>query len=515
MLAKQRRTDPGALTRDIRGDLDWITLKALDAERNRRYETVHGLALDLGRYLRSEPVVARPPSAGYRISRFVRRHRVGTAIGAMLILMAAGFTVVLAVQSRRIALERDAATAAAARADALNEFLQRTLLSPDPLDGLGREVTMLQALDVAARRLRESPLQRPEADAAMRSAIGWAYFKLGEYDRARPLLLEALAIRERIAGPPLDHAESLLRAAALYDVLAVPDSAAPLYRKALGLRRQELGSNAVSVAEVLIRSGNFFSTQNDTAAARRSLSEALDIFTRAGDERGITLAENHIGLFEYSVGNLSAAEGRLRSSLRAREKLYGNHPLVAETMVNLGGVLEDLGRPAEAESLYRQGLAVSEKTLGADHDQVSATLNNLALLVGRSGRVSEGEALYRRAIAMDLKKLGADHPAVGIGYFNLADLTCRAGDPGTGIPSSRRALAILSKSLGDTSWQAGMASVVLGRCLMRQGQFVEAERHLLRGRTALENGLGPTHRRVDSAKARLAELYALWPAGRK
>src|ERR1043166_8254003 len=123
MLAKWRRTDPSGLVRELRGDLDWITLKAMEPERTRRYETVHGLALDLERHLRSEPVLARPPSAGYRFGRFVRRHRLGTPGAAGERLPAAGLTVPTVLQARRIAKERDAATVAAARADALNGFL--------------------------------------------------------------------------------------------------------------------------------------------------------------------------------------------------------------------------------------------------------------------------------------------------------------------------------------------------------------------------------------------------------
>ena len=305
LVARWRRTDPPGLARELRGDLDWITLKALEPERARRYETVHSLALDLTRHLRSEPVLARPPGAWYRMSRFARRHRVGTAVALVAGLFGIGFTIVTVVQARRIARERDAATIAAARADGLNEFLQQTLLSPDPIDGLGRDATMVEALDAATRRLQARRIIPPEADAAVKSAIGWAYFKLGRYDRARPLLLEALDIRRRLDPVPGDLAESELRAAALFDILALPDSAGPLYRQAISRLRTSGGSRSHSLAEALIRAGQFFGHREDTAAARGALEESRAIYQTLGDSLGLATAETRLGELAYHQEQLA------------------------------------------------------------------------------------------------------------------------------------------------------------------------------------------------------------------
>jgi tetratricopeptide (TPR) repeat protein/predicted Ser/Thr protein kinase len=507
-LAKARRTDPSNLVRELRGDLDWIVLKALEPDRTRRYETVHGLALDLGRHLRSEPVQARSPSAMYRFGRFVRRHRVGSAAAVVGLVLGIGFTTIALVQARRISLERDRATRAAETANALNGFLQEMLAAPDPIERLGKEATMLQVVDSAAARLRTEPIASPAVDAAVKSVIGWTYFKLGVYERAGPLLLDALRTRRALPGvEPNDLAESLLRAGTWYALMAHPDSAQPLLEQALELARRSDASSH-PVAEALIRSGEFFLAREDTAKARASMDEALGVYQRLGDSSGIATVRNHLGLLEYQIGNLPEARRQFGLSLAGRRHRLGDHPLVAEVLSNTGAVLEDQGHFDSAEVLYREGLAIGDKTLGPDHDQVTAIAQNLALLIGRHGKVGEAEVLFRRALASDERKLGADHPSVGIDLINLANVSCRWGDAARGEPAARRAVKIFTSKSTPSGWEVAQARVILGICLTRLRRFAEADTELRGGILGLEGALG-SHWRIDSARVRLAELERL------
>jgi len=510
-LARWRSTDPRGLVRELRGDLDWIVLKALEPDRTRRYETVHGLALDLQRHLRSEPVLARPPSAAYRLGRFVRRHRVGSAVVAASLVFGIGFILVTAIQAGRIARERDRATRAAETATSLNAFLQEMLAAADPIERLGKDATMLQVVDSAAARLRTNPIATPEVDAAIRSTIGWTYFKLGIYDRAGPLLFDALRIRRTLPrSDPTDLAESLLRAAAYFAVVAQPDSARPLFEQALELRRRSLGSANPAVAEALLQSGLLFLSQEDTASARRSMNEALDIYRQQNDSAGISAAETHLGQLEYQVGDLKATEARFASALRYRANRYGEHPLVAEALVNLGGVLEDLGRFDSAEALYRAGVRIGEKTLGHDHDQVTAALNNLGLMIGRRGKVAEAESLLRQAIASDERKFGPEHPVVAIDLINLANVSCRAGKGTAGEPVARRAMDIFRRHGSPSGWELAQVKVILGICLTSLRRYPEADAELRAGIEGLEAALGASSWRVDSARARLGDLQRAW-----
>ena len=105
--AEQRKEEPRSFARHVQGELDWITMKALEKDRTRRYASPAELGADIGHYLRNEPVLAHPPSAGYRASKFVRRHRFGVLAAATAVVLLIGFAVAMGVQARRIATERD------------------------------------------------------------------------------------------------------------------------------------------------------------------------------------------------------------------------------------------------------------------------------------------------------------------------------------------------------------------------------------------------------------------------
>ncbi|MDH5235425.1 MAG: tetratricopeptide repeat protein [Gemmatimonadota bacterium] len=157
------------------------------------------------------------------------------------------------------------------------------------------------------------------------------------------------------------------------------------------------------------------------------------------------------------------------------------------------------------EAAYREALDIGLETLGADHDVVTSTMNNLGLLLSNTGRYVESQTWLRRALATDEQKLGRDNPAVAIDLLNLAFAICRGGATDEGAAVAARAAEIFART-EPGSWAQGAARVARGACLTDLGRFDEAERELRAGTRILERVLGPTHRRVDSARARMAEL---------
>lgn len=516
-VARARRTDPRTLVRELRGDLDWITLKALDPDRARRYETAHALIQDITRHLRSEPVIARPPSARYRIERFVRRNRVAVAAAAAAAVGVVAFSLVTFTQSRRVAAERDRARVESARANALTDFLSRTILSIDPLDGLGRDVTLMEALDSASVELARARPSEPAVAAAVESALGWAYYKLGSWDRAEPLLRSALATRESLgASDSAGLAESVLRMAAMHELRARADSAATMYARAIAMLRQLSLRDDPDLGDALVRSGGFLRDRGDTAAARSALNEARAIFERNSDSARLATADDHIGILEYNVGNLDRALRLFQWSTEFRKRRLGDHALVAEGLSNQGSVLEDLKRPAEAEAVYREALDVARRTLGPDHRSVTAIMNNLGLFLSRAGKWSDAEQMLRQALAIDERVLGREHPDLTPALLNLAHLLCTvrgnvsAASGAEGAIMARRAASIAARDVGAAAWRVAQARVIAGECLTAQRRFPEAEAEILTGRAGLELSLGANHWRVDSARVRLRSLYIAW-----
>jgi tetratricopeptide (TPR) repeat protein len=512
-VAHLRRTSPDALRRALRGDLDWIVLKALEKDRTLRYETVNGLAEDLQRYLGHEPVLARAPSAAYRMKKFIRRYRTQVAFGGALAALLLFSAVGMAVQAARVARERDRAEGEAAKARAVNDFMAQTLLSPDPVNGLGQDATILEALDSAVARFKGTFASEPEVDATIRSSIGWAYFNLRRFDEAEPLLRDAFRIQEGMPdGEIADLAESLSRLGALMEARAEADSAESLYRSSLEIRRGMSVSGDPGTGETLIRLSDLLMTQGRYGEAEDALSEALEAFEAGeADPLEISAATNRLGNLHWIQGDLDAAEPFLRRTLaERRERLAPDHPLVAEALNDLAACLEDLGRLDEAERYYREALASVVAAFGESSDYGSSILGNLGLILAGKGETSEADSLLRRALAIDRELLGPDHPSVAVDEINLGLLLCEAGQAPEGLALTADAVGIFGKVLEPGQWEMAAARSAYGHCLGRVGRYAEGEEELLDALGTVDRALGPDHPRMESIRARLVELYEAW-----
>lgn len=194
-LLAGHRPEPGtplrALDRRFAGDLDAITARALAPRATDRYGSVEQLAADLQRHLEARPVAARPPTWSYRAGRWLTRHRLGLGIAAGIAALVLTFAASSWRQAARTALERD-------KAEQVSAFLTDLFLAADPAVARGREVTARELLDRGAARLGRDRGSPPEVRAALAQTLGRVYVRLGDYPRAEPLLVEALALRQRL-----------------------------------------------------------------------------------------------------------------------------------------------------------------------------------------------------------------------------------------------------------------------------------------------------------------------------
>jgi len=192
-IAEARGTQPQQLVTQLHGDLDWITMKALERDRSRRYGTPSELATDVERYLHSQPVTARPASKAYRMRKYIGRHRVAVAVTASLILLLAGFAVAQAIQLRRVTRERD-------RADRVTDFMTGMFQVSDPSESRGNTVTAREILDRSANQISQSLEKDPELRASMMGVMGTVYRNLGLYPQAQSLLRPAVDIKRAALG---------------------------------------------------------------------------------------------------------------------------------------------------------------------------------------------------------------------------------------------------------------------------------------------------------------------------
>lgn len=208
--AVHRRTEPAKLARQLRGDLDWITLEALEKDRTRRYQTANAFALDVRRHLNDEPVSAGPPSVVYRTQKFVRRHRFGVAAAAVLTLVLIAFAAAMTVQTRRIAGERDRANREATASKQVSDFLVRLFEVSDPSESRSDTLTAREILARGAGQIDLTLRDQPEVQAALQATIGAVYINLGRYKDAEMQIQRAVDTRSRLLGP--DHPETVAAA---------------------------------------------------------------------------------------------------------------------------------------------------------------------------------------------------------------------------------------------------------------------------------------------------------------
>ena len=554
-IAAQRHTDPGSLSRQVKGDLDWITLKAMSRERAERYETANAFALDLRRHLNNEPVTARPPTTTYRMSRFVRRHRAGVAFAAVLSLLVVGSAFTAAVQARRIARERDRAEVEMAKATAMNAFLQEMLRSADPSQTGQRNITVLEALQDSSRKIDSSFGAQPLLAAAARRTIGRTYASLGRYQEAEPLLRKALAEEKAALGPAHEEvAETLTALADLSLRQGRHEEAETMARESLAIRRQryaqgdaQIGAGEVALATVLFDRGKYdeaaAAADQALALQRKALGEgsrevgqtlqlagniagqgkgdwkraapmieqslAIRRAALGPDHPDVALALNDLAIANLNLNQLDSAERLYKEALAVTRRAYGEeHPEVAIVMENLGGVYFRNARYKETQAVLGEVLAMRRKVLGENHPAVTRTMLNTATVAMRAGDPRAADAAYENAVPRIRKELGNDHPDVATTLCNWSMTTAILKDWPRTEKLARECLDIRQRVKKDDRAAIGESQVALGRALAEQGRRAEGEPLLTAGRAAILGTGDAANRWVGYADEELRKLAA-------
>jgi eukaryotic-like serine/threonine-protein kinase len=430
--ADRRHTDPGLLVRQLKGDLDWITLKALEKERDRRYGTPSELAADLGRHLRHEPVLASPPSTAYRVGKYVQRHRVGVAVAAGLVLLLAAFAVSMTVQAGRIARERDRANAEAEASKRVSDFLANMFKVSDPSEARGVSITAREILDRASRNVETGLSKDPQVKARLMDTMGLVYQNLGLYSRAQPLLERAVETRRRILGEEsLDSLISMTHLAALYEAQGRFADAEKLEQAVVERARRVLGPLHPTTLTAMKVLGVLYARQGRFPEAEKLTRETLDGQRRAlGPENPAVFKTTHnLALVLESEGRLGEAEVLERDAVEKEKRILGpDHPETLSAIDGLGGILRTEGRFPEAEQLYRESLEARRRILGPEHAHTLSTQGNLAELYVQEGRLEEAQKLIRQTRDIQLRVLGPNHPDAARSEYNLGLIAARRGE---------------------------------------------------------------------------------------
>lgn len=387
-VAARRRTTGRALAELLQGDLDVVILRCLEKETARRYDSASALAEDVVRWLKDEPIMARPASGLYVLRKFVRRHRLafGAAATVLLLLLSGvmASTVLLfrekAALERAVAAEREQARARseaeqasrvakieAARSAEVTRFMSGMLRKAAPALSRGRDTELLrEVLDDTAERLASLKGQ-PEVEADLSEIVSGVFWSLGEYPEALKRAKRALVLREQTLGT--DHlkvAETLMRIADYQTYQAESREAEQLYRRALQIRKEALGEDDPATADTM-----------------QALSRVLTHFQRY--EEAKTLVSRAL---EVQSRTLPPTSARL-----------------LRTKYTLGALSQNMGQPEEAMRLYREIVAASPNDAQGQppNSLKDEVLASIARRLCADGKIDEGIAAYREAIATAAK----------------------------------------------------------------------------------------------------------------
>jgi eukaryotic-like serine/threonine-protein kinase len=507
-VAARRRTTVERLRRTLSGDLDVILGTALRKDPERRYRTAADFADDLGRHLEGRPVAARPDTVGYRVGKFVGRHRLA-ATATLVALVVGGASI--AFSGARLARERDRAVASAQRAEAVSTFLTNLFRLANPEETDGRALTAQDLLNRGVGDLDRELAGRPLLQATMLNTIAQAYIKLGRSDSAKRLLDRALTLREEALGPnDPEVARTLLVSGELDYEQGRYDSSLAKLQRAVTIQRATLAPNDTALALGLNDLGWIEYEFGHLAVAESLTRRALAIRTERHGLHHLETAEsqNNLAVVLQAEGRTAEAEPLYRAALATREVESGpNSPITGFTANNLAALLEANDDLAPAESLYRRSLAVSEAAFGHDNPRVSTSLVNLGRLLGRLERWEEAEGYLQRALAID-RGVGENHPYTAYDLRTLGDLMRTKGDLPAAERYYRQALAIYGR-LGSEG-EVSTGSVLRGLALLHleRGEAAPAE-SLLRRAIALWTGqIPPEQLDFQHLRALLGESLA-------
>jgi serine/threonine protein kinase/tetratricopeptide (TPR) repeat protein len=516
-------TTPAKLAGKLQGDLDIIVAKALKKNAGERYASVSAMADDLRRSLRQEPISARPDTLRYRTAMFVRRHVRGVVTAVAVVLLLGGLT---GFYTTRLATERDRARLEADKAAKVSELLTRLLTGADPYSTpeTRGEPTVRGLLDAGAERVQKELVDQPEVQAEMLTVLGRIYRRLGVYDKAQPLLEQALAIGRPVFGP--EHvrlAQSLNDLGVLMGERSDYAAAARYLEQALTMRRKLLGTEHADVAVTLVELARVYQDQGFNGRAEPLQREALGIRQRV---LGVTHRETGTSLSDVASvlrlkGDLSGAATFLQQCLDTNRQTLGeDHPNMYTPLHDLALIAATRGDYPGAESLLRQALLKGRKGLGDEHPAVALTLNALSRALLEQGRYDEAASALQDALEIALPALGSEHPLVAIYKINLAAVHLARNEAGAAEALLRQALPVRirvpgvvptrRRTLAQDDWSVGATKSLLGAALAAQARYEEAETMLLAAQRDLDTTPGPHARDATATINRLVALYEAW-----
>jgi serine/threonine protein kinase/tetratricopeptide (TPR) repeat protein len=549
-IAARRATDPTRLTRLLRGELDWIVMKALEKDRSRRYETANGFARDVQRFLDGDAVEACPPSSAYRLRKFAAKHRtalVTTASFAAVLLAMSAFSIdqaILATTGERHAQaealrasraeaqasserdraltaeaqarnEADKAKRAAAESEAVRKFLEDHLLAaarPQGQEGgLGTSATIRQAVDAARPKIAAAFADQPLTEAAVRMTLGTTYYYLGDYDSAITEYERSVQLRKNHLGPEHpDTLESRFHLGSAYFAAGQTLEAIALDEETLRLRVSKLGPGHADTLESRSNLATAYQAAGRNDEAIAMYQETLKLMTaKLGPEHYDTLGcRNNLANAYQDAGRIDEAIAMQEETLKLMApKLGSDHPTTLSSRANLAFAYQTAGRIDEAIAMQEETLRLRTLKLGPDHPDTLLSRSNLAAAYRLADQTDKAILIHQETVRLMTAKLGPDHPRTLACRSKLATAYRHAGRTADAIALYEAILELSKAKLGPDHPDSLVCRQNLAVAYQDAEQMDEAIKLLAAMLPAAKKTWGPAHPNTDIATNSLCDAY--------
>jgi tetratricopeptide (TPR) repeat protein len=555
-VAQQRGNDPARLRRKLAGELDWIVGKALAKDRDHRYQTVSDLAADVERYLHNEPVLAGPPSATYRLRKFVQRNRtVVTAAAALVAVLVIGIIGTSwgmlwafaaeqqaidardtaqrneneADKQRKAAVEQsgqrkraeDAANAekekALRKADemlAILGFLQDHVLAASRPRaqhlGLGVNTTLQEAIDAAEPAIAVKFADKPIVEASVRNVLGLTYWYAGHPRKAVPQFERAFALqKEHLSVNHPDRLQTTSNLGLIYlETGRAPDGLL-LLQGVLEIRRKELGPDHLHSLISLdnLAEGYRILRQFDKALELNEEAYRRMLAVLGPDDPDTLIAMQNLAEARDAAGHREDAMALRKEALQRLTAVHGpDHQNTLKCKANLASAYRDHGETAAAIDLLEDVTRRSKTALGAEHPDTMRSMMELAESYQQTGQPDRALPLVDQVIKTRQKRLGADHSLTSSAEVFAAYLRLRTGERDA-LQRLEETLARAGKVVGDSDIFMILAINELARTHQNQGKVDDAITLYERALKAVKTWGGPDRRELLTVMNNLGTAY--------
>lgn len=459
----------------VRGDLDAIVQKATHVDPTQRYSSAKEMDADLQRFLDGRPVLAQPDTMAYRLGKLHKRRPwlIPSALTAVIATL--GFVITLLAYNNELRVEQERALQA-------QNFLIEVLSSADPFRPadpmLGRDITVVEALDLGVQRFDDNLLKDRELKASVLSSIAAVYASLDQHRKAISLQEQALEIQRDLYGSSSGEVfVSLKLLSTSYQTLGDYDQAMSLSRNLLAAAEAEFGREHPSWGDARSVSAQIAYARGDFDEAEVALHEAIERLRKSPDDH----AEALVGALLLLADLHMHEENResmvyVEEAQQIAERLYGPSSLsMALVLAQRATSHSAARRYAEAEADFRKSISIYEDRIGRDHGATLSTINNLGILYNRMGKTAEAAELYSDVLERYHAKFGERHRTVADSYQNLATAWTRDGRYETSIPMHQKAFEIYREVFEDDHPVVAYPLLSKAFAEVNSGQYEDAE----------------------------------------